>query len=253
LGLVPAFGMKKILVFQHADVERLGTLEKEIQLAGMTCDILLTYQASDFPTPKELESYGAVISLGGEKSVYERHKHPWLDKEFRLLQEALRMKKPILGICLGAQMLAGAAGAAVRKGPSKEIGWGWVRFDDWFSQRHPLTFQLELDKPHVVFHWHGDSFDLPVEGYRLAWNDATPIQMFCIQGNAVGIQFHPEMTGEMIGEWVVHHRKELVEDRIDPDKILQETPKYLPDLQKLSHRFFYGFASLVRENVRQPR
>ncbi|MBI2082044.1 MAG: type 1 glutamine amidotransferase [Deltaproteobacteria bacterium] len=246
--------MKKILVFQHAETETLGNLEKEIRLQNLEYEILEVYRNPQFPTGKELEEkYSAVISLGGPMSVYEMKngRYPWMEKEFLLLREALRLKMPILGICLGSQLLAHAAGAEVRKGPKKEIGWHWIRFDDWFSKRNPLTFQCDLSKQHIVFHWHGDLFDLPVEGYRLAWNDHYPVQMFCYQGNAVGIQFHPEMTEEMIKKWVASERDGLHRSGMDPEKILDEIPSYLPDLAKLCHKFFYGFATLIRENVRR--
>ena len=159
--------MPKILVIQNSPTEGLGSLEQEIELQKMTTQILRTYESPVFPSGAELESYGALLVLGGPMSVCEPKshlKHPWLEQELKVLQEALQQKKPILGICLGAQLLAKACGGRVYKGPRPEIGWGPIRFDDWFSQRNPLTFQLDLKKPHPVFHWHGDSLDLPVEG-----------------------------------------------------------------------------------------
>lgn len=242
--------MKKILVFQHADSETLGNLEKEIKLQNLEFEILRTFDHPVFPSGKDLENYGAVISLGGPLAVYEASRHPWMVKELLILKEALRQKKPILGICLGAQLLAAAAGAKVVKGPIKEIGWGWIQFDDWFSRRNPLTFQVDLKKRHRVFQWHGDTFNLPPEGYRLAWNDSYPVQMFSFQGNAIGIQFHVETTEKMIYDWVSDGRDKIVKNGFDPEKILEESVSYLPDLQKMSHKFFYGFASLIRENRR---
>ena len=243
--------MSKILVIQHSPHEGLGTLEEEIHAQNMTVSTLRTFENPVFPSAAELEGFGALIVLGGPMGVNEVDKYPWIKRELLVIEEALRQKKPILGICLGAQLLAKAAGARVAKGSVKEIGWSPIRFDDWFSKRNPLTFQLDLDKPHTVFQWHGDSFDFPVEGYRLAWNETYPGQMFSYQGNAIGIQFHPEMTEEMIRNWVELGRKEILEAKLDPQKILDETPKYLPALQKLCHRFFYGFATLIRENVRR--
>lgn len=243
--------MAKLLVIQHSDSEGLGSLEAEIRLQNLATETIQVDQKSSFPSGTELEGYGALIILGGPMSVYEEKKYPWIGKELLFIREALRQKKPILGICLGAQLLAKACGARVYKGPVKEIGWSPIRFDDWFSSRNPLTFQLELSKPHMVFQWHGDSFDFPVEGYRLAWNQTYPGQMFSFQGNAFGIQFHPEVTEEMIRHWVESGRKEIVTARLDPEKILQETARYLPDLQKLCHKFFYGFSSLIRDNVRR--
>lgn len=243
--------MKKILVFQHAAHEKLGTFEKEIRSQGFEYETLWIPDLKSFPSAQQLESYAALIVLGGPQSVCEEREYPWMKHELLLIREALRIKMPILGICLGAQLLARAAGAPVRKGPIKEIGWGWIRFDDWFSKRNPLTFQFDLTKPHPVFQWHGDMFDIPVEGYSLAWNDNYPGQMFVFQGNAIGIQFHPEMTQEMVREWVDQGRDEIIRNKNDPYRIVEETQRYLPNLEKLCHRFFYGFASLIRENIRR--
>lgn len=243
--------MAKILVIQHSPTEGLGTLEGEIAANKMTVSTLRTFENPVFPSSVELEGYGALIILGGPMGVYEEKKYPWIKKELLIVGEALRQKKPILGVCLGAQMLAKAAGARVYPGPVKEFGWGQIRFDDWFSKRNPLTFQMGLAEPHTVFQWHGDTFDFPVEGYRLAWNETYPAQMFCYQGNAIGIQFHPEMTAEMIQSWVQWGQKEIREAGLDPARILEETPQYLPALQKICHKFFYGFASLIRDNIRR--
>ena len=243
--------MSKILVIQHSPTERLGSFEREIELQKMTATLLRVYENPVFPSGAELEGYGALIVLGGSMSVTEEKKYPWIKQELLVLQEALRQRKPVLGTCIGAQLFAKACGATVSKGAVKEIGWGPIRFDDWFSKRNPLTFQLDLAKPHTVFHWHGDTFDFPVEGYRLAWNETYPGQMFCYQGNAIGIQFHPEVTEGMIRQWVESGASELKEAKVDPQKILADIPKYLPELEKLCHKFFYGFASLVRENIRR--
>ncbi len=243
--------MTQLLVIQHAETEGLGTLSREIEKAGMTTETLEAFREPQFPSGTTLEGYGALIILGGPQSATDEGKYPWMRKEMMVIREALRQKKPILGICLGAQLLAKASGARVFKGSKKEIGWGWIRFDDWFSKRNPLTFQLDLARPHTVFHWHGDTFDFPVEGYRLAWNENYPAQMFGYQGNAIGIQFHPEMTADMVTEWLRQGKEELKRAGVDETRIIKETPRYLPELEKLCHKFFYGFASLIRENVRR--
>ncbi len=241
----------KILVVQHSPHEGLGTLEEEIAAQKFIATTLKVFENPVFPSGAELEGFGALIILGGPMGAYEEDKYPWLRKELLVIGEALRQKKPILGICLGAQLLAKAAGARVYKGSVKEIGWYPIRFDDWFSKRNPLTFQLDLANPHTVFQWHRDTFEFPVEGYRLAWNENYPGQMFSFQGNAIGIQFHPEMTESMIRNWLEAGKRELKEAGVDAERILTETTQYLPELRKICHKFFYGFASLIRENVRR--
>ncbi len=247
--------MAKILVIQHAPHEGLGSFEDEIKNAGHSYETLMASSNAIFPSGSKLEEYGALIVLGGPMGAYETDKYPWLQKELIVIQEALRQKKPILGICLGAQLLAVATnkGGRVYKGHKFELGWGPIQLDDWFYKRNPLFFQIDPTKPHTVFHWHQDTFDIPVEGYRLAWNETYPNQAFCFQGNAVGLQFHVEMTAEMIRDWLkdAASKEQVVLAGRDPGKMIADIEKNLPALKEMAHKIFYGFSSLIRENVRR--
>lgn len=245
--------MSKILVFQHAEHEGLGTIADELKLAGHTTETLLISNTTLFPSGTKLEEYGSLIILGGSMGVYEETQYSWMSKELMVLREALRQKKPILGVCLGAQLIAKAAGARVYPGSSPEVGWYSIRLDDWFYKRNPLFFQIDPTKDHMVFQWHHDTFDLPTEGYRLAWNDDYSHQAFCYQGNAVGLQFHVEMTEDMVRLWLEDTvtRNRLKHQGFDPDQILADMPKYLPGLRTLCHKICYGFTSLIRDNVRR--
>jgi GMP synthase (glutamine-hydrolysing) len=243
----------KILVLQHASTEGLGTLEDELKKAGFPWETLVISNETLFPSSTKLEEYGGFIILGGPMGVYEKDKYPWIAKELMVVQELLRQKRPILGICLGAQMLAHAAGGRVYPGTRFEIGWFPIRLDDWFYKRNPLFFQIDPAKAHTVFQWHGDTFEIPTEGYRLAWNENYPNQAFCFNGNAVGLQFHVEMTEEMIRDWLSDDwsRQQVVASGGDPEKILADIPKYMPALRDLCHKIFYGFASLIRDPRRR--
>lgn len=246
--------MPKILVIQHVPHEGPGSFEEEMKKANLTWETLMASDQAIFPSGAKIEEYGALIILGGPMGAYEEEKYPWIKKEILVIAEALRQKKPILGICLGAQLLAKASGGGGRvyPGPKKEIGWHPIRLDDWFYKRNPLFFQIDHTKSHTVFQWHGDTFDIPTEGYRLAWNENYRNQAFCIQGNAVGVQFHPEVTEAMIRNWLSgegHAR--ATAGGADPDQILADLPKHFPAMKDLSHKIFYGFASLIRENVRR--
>ncbi len=247
--------MPKILVIQHAEHEGPGTFAEEMKKQNFTYDTLMASSEAIFPSSTKLEEYGGLLIMGGPMAVYEEKKYPWMKKENLVIQEALRQKKPILGVCLGAQLLAKAAGVGGRVYPGEkpEIGWLPIRLDDWFYKRNPLFFQIDPTKPHTVFHWHGDTFDIPTEGYRLAWNENYPNQAFCFQGNAVGLQFHVEMTDEMIRQWLEspESRVQVMAAGSDPDKVIADIPTYLPHLREMAHKIFYGFASLVRENVRR--
>ncbi len=249
--------MAKILVIQHVPHEGLGNIETELKLAGHTTETIAVWDHPVFPSSTKLEDYGGIIVLGGPMAVYEESQHPWMTKELLVIGEALRQKKPFLGICLGAQLLAKAAGADVYPGNREdrptEIGWYPIRLDDWFYKRNPLFFQIDPAKEHTVFQWHGDTFDIPTEGYRLALSENYPNQAFCFQGNAVGLQFHVEMTEELIRSWVTgdENRAKILSQGCDPDEILADMPKHLPGLQALCHKICYGFVSLIRTNTRR--
>ncbi len=243
--------MPKLLVIQHAPTEGLGTFEEELKANNLTYDLIKTYEQPKFPGGAEFDGYAGLISLGGPMGAGDESLHPWITKELMTLKEFLRQKKPILGICLGAQLLARASGGRVYRGHVKEIGWYPVKLDDWFSQRNPLFFQFEQDKELIVFQWHQDTFDKPSEGYTLCWNQNYSQQAFSFQGNAIGLQFHPEMTEAMIRQWVEVDSAQLIQEGFDPRKIIDQGIQHLPELKKIGHKIFYGFASLIRDNRRQ--
>lgn len=239
----------KILVLQHAPTEGLGLFEEEMKKANLSWETLMISNDTLFPSAMKLEEYGGFIILGGPMGVYEQDKHPWILKELMIVQEMLRQKKPILGICLGAQMLAQAAGGRVYPGTKPEIGWFPIRLDDWFYKRNPCFFQIDPANPHMVFQWHGDTFELPSEGYRLAWNENYKNQAFCFNGNAVGLQFHVEVTEDMIREWLSGDwaRKQVIASGGDPERILGDVSKYMAEMRDMAHKIFYGFTSLIRD------
>lgn len=243
----------KILVFQHVANEGLGTFEDELKEANLPWETLMVSQDAVFPSSVKLEEYGAFIVLGGPMGVYEEEKYPWIKKELLVIGEILRQKKPFLGVCLGSQLLAKAAGARVYPGDKQEIGWYPLRLDDWFYKRNPLFFQIDPAKRHTVFQWHGDTFDIPTDGYRLAWSENYPNQAFCFQGNAIGLQFHVEMNEAMIRDWLSsdESRVKVMASDGDPDQIIADISKHLPDLQEMSHKIMYGFVSLIRDNRRR--
>ncbi|MDO8462313.1 MAG: type 1 glutamine amidotransferase [Deltaproteobacteria bacterium] len=239
--------MTKLLVLQHASTEGLGTFEAELKAKNFEIDVRHLYKGDPLPSEDDFLSFVGLISMGGPMSVNDQKKYPFLAHEEKLIVAALERKRPILGICLGAQMIAKACGMKVYGGPKKEIGWSEVCLDDWFAKRNPLFFQL--NDPLTVFQWHGETFDIPVEGYRLAKSDLYPNQAFCFNGNAHGLQFHPEMTEEMIRTWVQNASGELSPE--EAEKILKETVLHLPALQKISRKLMTGFTSLCRDSKTQ--
>lgn len=219
--------MKKILVIQHVECEGLGTIGAPLRRAGFAPEFIRVFRGQALP--RTARGYSAVIALGGPMGVYEEGIHPFISAELRLIESVLRHGLPFLGVCLGSQMLARAAGARVYKGKGKEIGWYRVSLTaDGMADRLFLGFPGEF----TVFQWHGDTFDVPPGAANLASSEMFPNQLIRVGGNAYGVQFHLEVTGEMIKEWIEANARELegLKGVIDPEKIVGENPRNVPDL-----------------------
>lgn len=184
----------RVLVIQHAPFEHLGRISSVLAARDVGVTSLELYR--DTQTAYDLDAHAGLILMGGPMSANDNL--DYILKELRILEQALALGKPVLGICLGSQLIARAAGAKVYRNPVKEIGWAPV-YCTGAARRDPLfagcrSFEL-------VFHWHGETFDLPRGAEWLAWSDACRHQAFRL-GSAYGIQFHLEVTPEMIADWV---------------------------------------------------
>jgi GMP synthase (glutamine-hydrolysing) len=179
-----------------------------------------------------LDSFDLLVMMGGYMSVYEEDLHPWLVGEKKFVRQAVREGKAMLGVCLGAQLIASALGAAVRKNRCREIGW------------FPVTLTPEGERAPIIegwpktieaFHWHGDTFDLPEGAVRLAESDACVNQAFLFGDRTVALQFHVETTADSVMRLVTGCGEEL--DGSGPyvqsaDAILANRDP-LPELPKL--------------------
>jgi GMP synthase (glutamine-hydrolysing) len=123
---------------------------------------------------------------------------PYVRRELRLLEQAVADGKPVLGVCLGAQMISKALGAKVYKSSAKEVGWAPLYWTQ--AAQHDALFH-GLREPETVLHWHGETFDIPSGGAWLAWSDVCKNQAFCVSSRVYGLQFHLEVTPEMIAGW----------------------------------------------------
>jgi GMP synthase (glutamine-hydrolysing) len=152
-----------------------------------------------------------MIVLGGPIGVYETDAYPFLVQEIATVRRRLERQKPILGVCLGAQLMAAALDARVAPGPGKEIGYGPVELTD-AGRAAPLA---RLDGLPVL-HWHGDNCDLPAGAERLASTRLCPVQAFRVGKAALGLQFHIEADPGRIEAWLIGHTVELGKAGIDP-------------------------------------
>ena len=151
------------------------------------------YGSGAAPSPDEADG---LIFMGGPMSVNDDL--PYIRQELRLIEQAVARDKPVLGVCLGAQLIARALGGRVYKNPVKEIGWFAVRFTE--AARADRLF-AGLDGPELVFHWHGETFDLPAGAELLALSGGCRHQAYRMGENVYGLQFHLEVTPEMIADW----------------------------------------------------
>lgn len=235
--------MAKALVIRHVPHEGLGLIKRPLER-----DFIVEYfdMHRGAALPPAIDGYDVLVVMGGPMGVYEYDKYPFIKHELRLIESALKKRVPTLGICLGAQLLAKAAGADVYKGKAKEIGWYKVELDtetknDWLFLGFPDEF--------TVFQWHGDTFDLPKGGVRLASSELFPNQVIKVGPCAYGIQFHLEVTEEMIREWVWINSDELraLKGKIDPEEISKETPDNIGGLHSLGKALVARFLRMAEK------
>jgi GMP synthase-like glutamine amidotransferase len=182
----------RVLAFRHVPFESGGRLETVLARRGVQLEYLDLYRGAETPLP----AADALIFLGGPMSANDPL--PFLHREMAIIREAAERAQPLLGICLGAQLIARAFGAEVRRNPQKEIGWYEVRLTDE-GAADPIF--AGVPRAATVFHWHSDTFDLPPAGVLLAASDRCARQAYRV-GNAIyGLQFHLEATPQMIAGW----------------------------------------------------
>lgn len=238
-----ALNGRKLLVCQHVPFEILGTLDPLFRGAGLRIRYVNFGRHPD--AQPSLEGYRGLVVLGGPMNVDQLHEHPHIETEMRLIGEAIERKMPVLGICLGAQLIAKTLGAKVYPNREKEIGWYDLSVTN--AGHHDRLFR-HFHKTERIFQWHGDTFDIPRGALRLARADTCQNQAFRYHDNVYALQFHLEVDEPLIERWlrVPQHRREIEELRgkIDPEKIREETPRRIERLKTLSDRTFAEFVGL---------
>jgi GMP synthase (glutamine-hydrolysing) len=225
--------MKKVLFIQHGDVDKPGLLAEVLAEGGI--ELLDVHPYAGEKLPIDATGFDGLVLGGGGQSAYEVGLYPYLNSECGLIQSALASQKPVLGLCLGAQLIARALGAEVRQAKCKEIGFFPVTLSADAST-DPLA--RELPKIFGAAHWHGDVFETPIGGVRLASTALTPNQMFRYGLNCYGFQFHLEMTPALFEELVWDSQDYLVDSGVEPRALIREAYEVLPLLEKSARAAF---------------
>jgi len=211
-----------ITILQHGEHEPAGTIEDTLQEGAESYRILRLYEGDPVPSdPPE-----RLIVLGGQMSVNDEREFPFLVEEKQLVKKAVAHSSAVLGICLGAQMIAAACGKKAYTG-EKELGWRTITGCNSPGQRF---FPGQFD----VFHWHKETFDLPDGARLLATGTVVKNQAFMLN-NALGVQFHPEVTQEIIAFWA----KDLGTD--ESEAILKDSEEKLAENRILCDAIVHAF------------
>lgn len=234
--------MAKIYVLQHHPVENLGAIADALEGAALAWQYVRV--ADGQPVPADMKGAGGLIVMGGPMGVYQAERYPWLRDEMRLIEDAVKSNLPVLGVCLGAQIVAAALGAKVERNPNgKEIGWHPIRLsdsanDDRLMRGLPATL--------TPFHWHGDIFELPDGAVSLASSDKTPCQAFRYGDKAYGFQFHLEVTAEGVAAMAAAFAKDLMREKISGERVIAQAADFMPALEKISDTVFSRWASPIQ-------
>lgn len=232
--------MPAVWVIQHIECETPGTIADALKAEAISLQTMNAYKGE--PVPKEMGAAAGLVIMGGPMGVYEEDRYPFLCDEIRLIEQAVKEDKAVLGVCLGSQLLAKALGARVTKGKKKEIGWYPVSLAEGATKDRLWT---GVEPSFTAYHWHGDVFELPRGAELLASSASTPYQAFRYGGRAYGFLFHMEVTEKIITEMVRTFSEELKEEGIDGRQIATSSSDHLPALQKVGKMVFSRWVDLV--------
>ena len=213
--------MKEVVAIRHVAFEHLGTLAPLLSGRGFRIRYL-DVGSADLKAFDPL-SPALLVILGAPIGAYDEAEYPFLADELRIIEQRLQAERPILGICLGAQLMARALGSRVYPGQAREIGWAPIRLTPE-GERSCLAGLEECG--FQVLHWHGDTFDLPPNAVRLASTAATSNQAFSVGTKVLGLQFHLEADPAEIERWLIGHAHEIGANGLSPSAIRADTARH---------------------------
>ena len=233
--------MAKIYVLQHHPAENLGMIAEALESAALAWQYVRVFDGH--PIPVDMKGAGGLIVMGGPEAVYQLDRYPYLRAEMALIENALKIGRPVLGVCLGSQLLAATLGVNVRRGAQKEIGWYPVKLRPE-ARNDPLLHGLP--EKFVACHWHGDIFELPAGAMPLASSELTELQAFRYGDKSWGLLFHVEMTQQIVTALVSEFSEGLKRVGIDGDAIMAEAPRHLAGIADIAETIFSRWAATIQ-------
>ncbi|MDE2993160.1 MAG: gamma-glutamyl-gamma-aminobutyrate hydrolase family protein [Chloroflexota bacterium] len=236
--------MPHVIVLQHVAPEGPGAIADSLADRGIETRPVRIDQGQ--AVPRALDGAAGLVVMGGPMGVYEADRYLHLRDELRLIEAALHAQVPIIGVCLGSQLLAAALGARVYPAPQKEIGW----YDVYLQEAaHTDRLWQGVAQTFTPLHWHGDVFDLPAGAVALASSALTDHQAFRYGDSAYGLLFHLEMGRRQIAAMVKTFRDEVVGAGVAPETILADTAACHPRAKELGAVVFERWAAAVLDSV----
>jgi GMP synthase (glutamine-hydrolysing) len=229
-----------VVVLQNVACETLGTIADALAERDVEARYVRTFAGEG--VPRSMDAAAGLVVMGGPMGVYEADQFPFLRDAMRLIDAAVSARKPVLGVCLGSQLIAAALGAKVYPGRRKEIGWYDITLSD-AGVNDPLW--ADVPRRFVGYVWHGDVFDLPSGATSLASTELTACHAFRYATNVYGILFHMEVTKTIINGMLATFTDELRHARVDGDAIRRDVATYLPPLQEIGTSVFTRWADLI--------
>jgi GMP synthase-like glutamine amidotransferase len=224
-------------IIQHVPFEGAGYIGEWIDHLNYTKTFSLLYESATFPSHHE---YDVLIIMGGPMGVNDEDSYTWLSHEKKFIGEAISLQKKIIGICLGSQLIANVLGAKVYPNYEKEIGFMPIIRND---ERN--TFFTHFPDTVMVFHWHGDTFDLPENAVLIASSEACINQAYIVGNTILGLQFHLEVTEKSIADLIMNGKPELIDKPyIQKEEEIITRFQYIPTCHLLLESILDEFISL---------
>lgn len=236
----------RFLVIEQVAHEDTGVFGPMIAGAGFEPVAIRMHQNN--PVPGDPSAFGGILVMGGPMNVDQTSRYPWLTDQLELIAAAARQRIPVLGVCLGSQMIAAALGGSVYSGKEPEIGWYGLDLtenadDDPLFGGFPHSFE--------VFQWHGCTFNLPPGAALLAGSSLFPHQAFRARDCIWGVQFHLEVTSGHVSNWLKINHEEVERAGVDARAVNAAAEEKLVKLMPLAEKLFGRFLDLCRKRAGQ--